>query len=185
MRGNDRLLTDERPIDGARAPPLLPCAADEFRFLDASVSDRRSCSLFCKGAARSNPSNRGDPFLASLRAIMGEGGMDKSAPPPAQLHAPPAQRGLFMFGKSFPTPGIHSRGGDPCVKHWMLVSYGEYDLSMAAASSPAGWSLPWVGRSHQRSGCSRCRCLAAEPEAIFSPSSASGRKMQTGPSEPK
>ena len=32
--------------------------------------------------------------------------MDKSAPP-AQLHAPPAQRGLFMFGKSFPTPGIH------------------------------------------------------------------------------
>ena len=37
---------------------------------------------------------------------MGEGGMDKSAPP-AQLHAPPAQRGLFMFGKSFLTPGIH------------------------------------------------------------------------------
>ena len=37
---------------------------------------------------------------------MGEGGMDKSAPP-AQLHAPPAQRGLFMFGKSFTTPGIH------------------------------------------------------------------------------
>ena len=33
--------------------------------------------------------------------------MDKSAPP-AQLHAPPAQRGLFMFGKSFPTPGIHT-----------------------------------------------------------------------------
>ena len=32
--------------------------------------------------------------------------MDKSAPP-AQLHAPPAQRGLFMFGKSFLTPGIH------------------------------------------------------------------------------
>ena len=32
--------------------------------------------------------------------------MDKSAPP-AQLHAPPAQRGLFMFGKSFPKPGIH------------------------------------------------------------------------------
>ena len=38
---------------------------------------------------------------------MGEGGMDKSAPP-AQLHAPPAQRGLFMFGKSFLTPGIHT-----------------------------------------------------------------------------
>ena len=35
--------------------------------------------------------------------------MDKSAPP-AQLHAPPAQRGLFMFGKSFPTPGIHTLG---------------------------------------------------------------------------
>ena len=67
----------------------------------------------------------------------------------------------------------------------MLVSYGEHDLSMAAASSPAGWSLPWVGRSHQRRGCSRCRCLAAEPEVIFSPSSASGRKMQTGPSRPK
>ena len=33
--------------------------------------------------------------------------MDKSAPP-AQLHAPPAQRGLFMFGKLFATPGIHS-----------------------------------------------------------------------------
>ena len=44
MRGNDRLLTDERPIDGARAPPLLPCAADDLRFLDASVSDRRSRS---------------------------------------------------------------------------------------------------------------------------------------------
>ena len=88
IRGNDRLLTDERPIDGARAPPLLPCAADEFRFLDASVSDRRSRSLFCKGAARSNPSNRGDPFLASLRAIMGEGGMDKSAPPGAAARPP-------------------------------------------------------------------------------------------------
>ena len=74
--GNEGLLTAQRPIDGARAPPLLPCAADAFRFLDASVSDRRSRSLFCKGAARSNPSNRGDPFLASLRAIMGEGGMD-------------------------------------------------------------------------------------------------------------
>ena len=105
MRGNDRLLTDERPIDGARAPPLQPCAADDLRFLDASVSDRRSRSLFCKGAARSNPSNRGDPFLASLRAIMGEGGMDKSAPP-AQLHAPPAQRGLFMFGKYFQRRGF-------------------------------------------------------------------------------
>ena len=38
--------------------------------------------------------------------------MDKSAPP-AQLHAPPAQRGLFMFGKSFPTPGIHILFGIP------------------------------------------------------------------------
>ena len=85
------MLTDERPIDGARAPPLLPCAADEFRFLDASVSDRRSRSLFCKGAARSNPSNRGDPFLASLRAIMGEGGMDKSAPPGAAARPPGAE----------------------------------------------------------------------------------------------
>ena len=37
--------------------------------------------------------------------------MDKSAPP-AQLHAPPAQRGLFMFGKSFTTPGIHKSAGD-------------------------------------------------------------------------
>ena len=85
------MLTDERPIDGARAPPLLPCAADAFRFLDASVSDRRSRSLFCKGAARSNPSNRGDPFLASLRAIMGEGGMDKSAPPGAAARPPGAE----------------------------------------------------------------------------------------------
>ena len=40
--------------------------------------------------------------------------MDKSAPP-AQLHAPPAQRGLFMFGKSFPTPGIHTDLCDLCI----------------------------------------------------------------------
>ena len=113
IRGNDRLLTDERPIDGARAPPLLPCAADEFRFLDASVSDRRSRSLFCKGAARSNPSNRGDPFLASLRALMGEGGMDKSGPLP-QKYTPPRRRGdsskdhrsKSSFGKlSYPSSG--------------------------------------------------------------------------------
>ena len=88
MRGNDRLLTDERPIDGARAPPLLPCAADDFRFLD-----RRSRSLFCKGAARSNPSNRGDPFLASLRAIMGEGGMATTTD--VANNAPPAQRRYY------------------------------------------------------------------------------------------
>ena len=65
--------------DGARAPPLLLCAADDFRFLAASVvvKFRRATPVFfCKGGARSNPSNRGDPFLASLRAIMGEGGMD-------------------------------------------------------------------------------------------------------------
>ena len=106
---NEGLLTAQRPTDGASAPPLLLCAADDFRFLAASVvvKFRRATPVFfCKGGARSNPSNRGDPFLASLRAIMGEGGMDKSAPP-AQLHAPPAQRGLFMFGKSFLTPGIH------------------------------------------------------------------------------
>ena len=44
-----------------------------------------------EGGARSNPSNRGDPFLASLRAIMGEGGMDKSAPPGAAARPPGAE----------------------------------------------------------------------------------------------
>ena len=46
--------------------------------------------FFCKGGARSNPSNRGDPFLASLRAIMGEGGMDTTTD--VANNAPPAQR---------------------------------------------------------------------------------------------
>ena len=92
---NEGLLTAQRPTDGASAPPLLLCAADDFRFLAASVvvKFRRATPVFfCKGGARSNPSNRGDPFLASLRAIMGEGGMDKSAPPGAAAR-PPRRRG--------------------------------------------------------------------------------------------
>ena len=50
--------------------------------------------------------------------------MDKSAPP-AQLHAPPAQRGLFMFGKSFPTPGIHT----------LVELHGEHALRRVPALS--------------------------------------------------
>ena len=31
--GNQGLLTAQRPIDGARAPPLIPCPADDFALL--------------------------------------------------------------------------------------------------------------------------------------------------------
>ena len=95
VRGNEGLLSAPRPTDGARAPPLLLCAADDCCFLAASVvakssTSHASLSDFCKGGARSNPSNRGDPFLASLRAIMGEGGMDTTTD--VANNAPPAQR---------------------------------------------------------------------------------------------